>query len=170
MFPGREMSGEKETIKVGMAELRVGANPDVLTCVGLGSCIGIVLYDRITKIGGLAHIMLPCRDGARDKANPAKFADSAIEVMLKKMERLGVRKRNIKARIFGGADMFPMVNSQGLLLMGERNAGAVKEELGRRKIAIVSEDIGGNAGRTITLHTKDGTVLVKTAQGKEKVY
>ena len=48
-----------KVIKVGMADLNTCKNPDVITTLGLGSCIGISLYDPVTKIGGLAHVMLP---------------------------------------------------------------------------------------------------------------
>jgi len=159
-----------EPIRIGMAEFKVAREPAVLCTIGLGSCIGIVLYEGFNKIGGLAHIMLPRESEAKDKSNPAKFADTSIELMLSEMEGQGSLKRNIKAKIFGGANMFPGVQSSTLLNIGERNSLAVKEELGKRKIKITAEDLGGHIGRTIIFDTKDGSVRVRTIKGEEKIY
>lgn len=159
-----------EPIRIGMAELKVIREPQVLYTIGLGSCIGIVLYDGFSKIGALAHIMLPKQSEAKDKSNPAKFADTSIELMLSEMEKQGSLRRNIKAKIFGGANMFPGVRSSTLMNVGERNAFAVTEELEKRKIKIIAEDLGGNSGRTIYFDAKDGSVRVRTARDQEKVY
>jgi len=159
-----------EPIKVGMAEYKVMENPAVLTSIGLGSCIGIVLYDAINKLGALAHIMLPRQSEAKNKSNPAKFADTSIDLMLADMEKKGSFKRNIKAKVFGGANMFPKVQGEILMNVGARNAAAVKEELIKRKIAVVAEDLGGHCGRTIVFDIKDGSVRVKTIRGESVVY
>lgn len=153
-----------------MAEYKVAGNPALLMSIGLGSCMGIVLYDFVKRIGGLAHIMLPRQDEAKDRSNPAKFADTAIVLMLDEMEKLGSSGRNVRAKIFGGANMFPNVKSTVFMNVGERNAAAVKEELGKRKIKITVEDVGGNAGRTIIFNIVDGSVRVRTVRGGERVY
>ena len=153
-----------------MAEYKVMGNPAVLTSIGLGSCIGIVLYDAINKIGALAHIMLPRQSEAKNKSNPAKFADTSIDLMLAEMEERGSFKRNIKAKLFGGANMFPKVQGKILLNVGARNSAAVKEELIKRKIAVVAEDLGGHFGRTIVFDTRNGSVRVKTIRGESVVY
>ena len=165
-----------EVIKVGMAELKIVTNPGVLTCVGLGSCIGLVFYDRISRIGAMAHIMMP--DSSRAKQSEiedfkkGKYADTAIDEMLKEMEESGARKTTIKAYIFGGANMFPeLFHKESFLNMGERNFEAVKNELLRKKIKIILEEVGGNLGRTISLYTESGRIEMKTALGGgEKVW
>jgi chemotaxis protein CheD len=159
-----------ESLRVGMAEFKVANLPTILTSIGLGSCVAVVLYDDFKKIGGLAHIMLPKEKEANDTSNPAKFADSAIELMLKEMEKKGANKKNIKAKIFGGANMFPNIYHNPLTKVGERNIIAVREELKKRKIRIVAEDVGGNIGRTVIFDTSNGKVIVKNAKGEEKVY
>lgn len=164
-----------EVIRVGMAELKAARNPAVLTCVGLGSCVGVILYDKIAKIGAMAHVMMPDSQRAKlseTKAiNKAKYADTAIDEMLKEMEKLGARKIHTKAYIFGGANMFPeLFHKDAFLNMGERNSKTVKEELALRKIRVIAEDVGGSAGRTITLYIESGRIEMKTAQGEEKVF
>ena len=79
------------TIKVGMADLNICKSPDMITTLGLGSCIGIALYDPVTKIGGLAHIMLPDSTQMRNNTNIAKFADTGIEELVKRMVAAGAK-------------------------------------------------------------------------------
>ena len=56
-------------IKVGMADLKIAKSPDVLITLGLGSCIGLVLYDPVTKIGGMLHYMLPDSTKLKNNTN-----------------------------------------------------------------------------------------------------
>lgn len=148
--------------KVGMADLAVVKSPDTLTTLGLGSCVGIVLYDRFNKIGGLAHIMLPSSKEIKNNSNKAKFADTAINILLDDMISLGANKRYLKAKIAGGSQMFNFKSKSDVLKIGERNVKATKEKLNEYGIPIISEDTGGNYGRTIELNTDDGSLLVRT--------
>ena len=71
-----------EMIKVGMADLKLCKSPDAITTLGLGSCVGIAIRDPITKIGGLAHIMLPDSTKISNNQCIAKFADTINEILL----------------------------------------------------------------------------------------
>lgn len=157
-----------ELIKVGMADYKVGRNPASLISYGLGSCVGIALFDSITKIGGLAHIMLPNSTQARSTENPAKFADTALPLMLAEMVQLGAGKSRITAKIAGGAQMFTFTNVTDIMRIGERNAEAVKEVLKKLDIRILAEDTGGNYGRTVELRLDTGKFRVKTIDKGEK--
>lgn len=157
-----------ELIKVGMADYKVGKNPSSLISYGLGSCVGIALYDPITKVGGLAHIMLPDSTQARSAENPAKFADTALPRMLDDMIRLGASKTRIIAKIAGGAQMFTFANATDIMRVGERNTEAVRIVLNKIDIRIVSEDTGGNYGRTVELKLDSGVYRVKTIDKGEK--
>ena len=157
-------------ILVKMAEYVIGRDSEILTCVGLGSCVGIALYHAPSKMGGLAHIMLPRQaEVPHSSHNPAKFADSAIAAMIKDMEHLGATLRNIRAKIFGGANMFSNIQSE-MLSVGEKNIAVIREELTKRKIPIETEELGGSSGRTLFFDTRDGSVRVKTVYGQEKNY
>lgn len=90
-----------ELIKVGMADYKIGRNPASLISYGLGSCVGIALFDTVAKVGGLAHIMLPDSTQARATDNPAKFADTALPLMLSEIIKLGAVKSRITAKIAG---------------------------------------------------------------------
>ena len=152
-------------IKVGMADLKTGKAPDVLTTLGLGSCIGIALWDPTTKIGGLAHIMLPDSTKIRNNSNIAKFADTGITELVRQMEEMGVSRRRIVAKIAGGARMFEVSGSTSVGNIGEKNALASKQKLKELGIPILAEDTGLNYGRTVELNCENVDYVIK-AVGK----
>ncbi len=100
-----------QMIKVGMADLNICKSPNAITTLGLGSCIGIALYDPVTKIGGLAHIMLPDSTQIRNNANIAKFADTGITELVSRMVRAGASRTRLVAKIAGGAKMFEVTGT-----------------------------------------------------------
>lgn len=156
-----------EMIRVGMADLNICVSPDAITTLGLGSCVGIVLYDQKIKLAGMAHIMLPDSTKIRKNENAAKFADTGIEALLQLMERNGSRKERLIAKIAGGAQMFEFSTTNETLRIGERNVEATKLKLHQLGIRIVSEDVGLSYGRTIEFYPETGELLIK-AVGKEK--
>lgn len=153
---------EIKEIKVGIADLNVGSSPDKLITVGLGSCIGIALFDSSKYIGGLAHIMLPDSKAFNTINNPLKFADLAIPILLDKVQNMGALKRNLRAKIAGGASMFNFTDKNMMMDIGCRNMNAVKETLEKLAIPIIGEDCGGNKGRTMIFHTLNGAVQIRT--------
>ncbi len=156
---------------VGMGEIMVAESPNFLRSVCIGSCIAVTLYDRDTAIGGLAHIELPCVEEARNKSSPARFSDVAIGMMINQMKKQGVCIQDVRAKIFGGANMFPeIISSDSTMDIGKRNILAVREELERYNIDIVAEEVGDHIGRSVLFDTSDGSVVVKTAHNGEKKY
>ena len=152
-------------IKVGMADLKTGKDPDILTTSGLGSCIGIALWDPTTKIGGLAHVMLPDSTKIRNNSNIAKFADTGITELVRQMETLGAPRKRLVAKIAGGARMFEVSGSTSVGNIGEKNALASKQKLKELGIPILAEDTGLNYGRTVELNCANGDYVIK-AVGK----
>lgn len=144
-----------------MANWKVVKAPIKLSCVGLGSCVGVVLYDSQTKIGGLAHVMLP-ENIKNDTKNDGKYADTAIKILLATMIQKGAKMKNIQAKIYGGAQMFSTIQSKVLGSIGSRNVKAVKNELRDHNIPLVRSDVGGTIGRTIVFDTVTGHVDVMT--------
>jgi len=157
-----------ELIKVGMADYKIGRNPDSLISYGLGSCVGIALFDSINKIGGLAHIMLPDSTQARSAENPAKFANTALPLMLDDMIKMGAVKSRITAKIAGGSQMFTFANATDVMRVGERNSEAVRTLLKNMDIKVIADDTGGNYGRTVELKLDTGIYRVKTIAKGEK--
>jgi len=159
------------TITVGISDLNTAHSPDILVTYALGSCIGICLYDATAKLAGLSHIMLPSVSAAPNVAHqPMKFADTAIELLIRKMESEGARRVLLKAKIAGGAQMFSGMSNTTIANIGLRNAQAVKMELLRQRITILAEDTGKNYGRTLYLNAADGSMTIKSATKGEWVW
>jgi len=161
----------EEVVNVGVAEYFVTHNPHTLVSFGLGSCVGVALYDERLKVGGLAHVMLPDSRSMSKGGNPGKFADTAIKAMVEEMEKLGSRRKDIKARIAGGACMFTIpgaVNPRNVpgpclgMQIGDRNVEAAKEALRAQKIQLLAEDTGGNYGRTMRFDIASGRVAISS--------
>lgn len=151
----------RNMIIVGMADLNVIKEPGVLTTLGLGSCVGIALYDARAKVAGLAHIMLPDSKAIHNNTNHAKFADTALIQLITKMERLGAKKINMRAKIAGGAQMFAFNVTNENLRVGDRNVEATKRALSASGIFLVAEETGANFGRTVELYAEGGKFVIK---------
>jgi chemotaxis protein CheD len=151
-----------EIIKVGMADFKVTQLPNQLTTLGLGSCVGICLYDKKTKNIGLAHIMLPSSKDIRNNKNKYKFADTCLSLMIHELKKLGSKPRNLRAKIAGGAKMFNFTSKNDSMNIGKRNAEAVRSLLKQLNIRIVADNCGGTFGRTITFSSENGDLKVKT--------
>lgn len=151
-----------EVIKVGMAEFKIASSPDVLTTLGLGSCVGIALYDATAQMGGLAHIMLPDSTQIKNNSNTAKFADTAIVELIEMLVGAGAKPHRLIAKIAGGAHMFEFKNMDDMMRIGTRNVAAVIEQLEKYDIPLLSSDTGSNYGRTVELYTETGVFRIKT--------
>jgi len=154
---------------VGMADLKVTKDPNRLLTAGLGSCVGICLYDKANRIGGMAHIMLPTSLPTRGPVNTAKFADTAVPELVQQMIKCGAARGNLVAKVAGGAQMFTFPGSSDVMRIGDRNAEAVWEMLKQQKIPLLVSDTGGNYGRTIEMCLSTGKLYVRTIDRGEKV-
>lgn len=152
-------------IKVGMADLNTAKAPDSLTTLGLGSCIGLVLYDPVLKLGGMVHYMLPDSTKLKNNQNIAKFGDTGIRELYRLMVEQGASPRRMTAKIAGGARMFEVSGLSDMGHVGERNAEQAKLMLKELKIPLCAEDTGLNYGRTVTLDCENGDFLIR-AVGK----
>lgn len=149
-------------IKIGIADLNVISSPGKLQTIGLGSCIGISLYDKSKKVAGLAHIMLPDSTQFIKITNPYKYADLSIPMLLKKMcDEYGCDKKNIVAKIAGGASMFSSADNSIISDIGRRNSESVEIQLKKLGIPLVGKDVGGNKGRTMIVDATDGSVILR---------
>lgn len=152
----------REVVRVGIADMNIVKVPMTIRTSGLGSCVGVVLYDEMKKIAGLLHIMLPDSSlGKSDRINVAKFADTGIFALMEMLKAEGVRPMSLKAKIAGGSQMFQF-GSSDTIRIGPRNVEAVKKELKRLSIPIIAEDTGGSSGRTIEFDPATSILNVRT--------
>ena len=145
---------------IGIGEYRVGSFP--MMTIGLGSCIGLTLYDDTLKVGAMVHIMLPESAGRKDR--PGKYADTAIPLLIKELNSLGCRNKSLVAKMAGGACMFEYFGTN--LNIGERNADKVRALLKEHNIPLLKADVGGKIGRSVTFHPANGgKVAIRRADG-----
>ena len=154
-------------IRVKVADYAVRNGDSVLSTIGLGSCVAIALYDPATRIGGLAHILLPNEGMSRDTSNRAKFSTTAVPLLIEEMRRIGARG-NLSAKIAGGASMFAALLPGSGVNMGERNVAATRDALRAHGIPIVAEDTGGDHGRSVYFHLRDGVVLIRSLKAGDR--
>lgn len=160
-----------EIIKVGMADLKTCVSPNGVTTLGLGSCVGVAIRDPMTKIGGLAHVMLPDSTAIRNgNLNVAKFADTGIVELVLQMEKLGAKRSRMVAKIAGGATMFSFQGGMSPMgQVGQRNVEATKAKLKELKIPILAEDTGANYGRTVVFYPETGEFHIRAVGKSETV-
>ncbi|WP_139364901.1 chemotaxis protein CheD [Sutcliffiella halmapala] len=158
------MLGLQNVTKVGIAEMNIVQAPHSIRTSGLGSCVGVVIYDNSAKIAGMVHVMLPESSLARTSTfNSCKYADTGVDHLLETLLLKGARLYQLKAKIAGGAQMFQFTSkSSDMMRIGPRNVEAVKARLEANNIPLIGEDCGGNSGRTIEFYPESGKLMIKT--------
>lgn len=165
------MNAQGKIVKVGIADMNIAKAPDKIRTSGLGSCVGVVLYEERATTVGMVHIMLPDSSlGRADNINLAKFADTGITAMIDQLKLEGIPPYKLKAKIAGGAQMFHFTSNKDTMRIGPRNIEAVKEYLHKHSIPIVAEDTGGNSGRTIEFDPSTKLLNIRTVnQGVREI-
>jgi len=153
---------EPQQIHVGIGELKTAFTPHVLVTLGLGSCVGVTLYDPVMRCGGLLHVMLPDSTAYSRVNKPARYADLGVPMLLEELQELGARRERLEAKIAGGAQMFSGADRQFVLNIGQRNIEMVRLMLERLRLRIKGEEVGGNVGRTMYLDTSTGLVTIRS--------
>lgn len=148
-----------ETFTIKMGEMCTAHNPAVLESSGVGSCLVVILYDPETRLGGLAHAMLPHAIGGQSPS--PRFVDEAINQMLVELTAKGVPKSRLIAKLIGGAHMFALYGDQEHGI-GVKNVDAAKQKLREEGIAVTSEETGGTVGRNVRFDLQTGICSVET--------
>ncbi|MCP4024119.1 MAG: chemotaxis protein CheD, partial [Desulfobacteraceae bacterium] len=151
---------------VGVADMKVSSNQEesVIT-YSLGSCIGLVIYDSVAKVGGILHYMLPESSIDEDKAakKPYMFADTGIPRLFKTAYKMGAKKPRIKVYVAGGAEI---LDQNGFFNIGKRNYMALKKIFFKNNVMINKQNVGGNINRTVRIEIATGDIYVKTSGSK----
>ncbi|WP_216827966.1 chemotaxis protein CheD [Alkalihalobacterium elongatum] len=160
-----------DVVKVGMADLNIVIAPNTIRTSGLGSCVGVVLYDDYSNVSGMAHVMLPdSKLGRGGTLNVAKYADTAIVELVQKLKSAGGRVHSLKAKIAGGSQMFNFSSTNDMMRIGPRNVDAVRAKLKELRIPIIAEDVGGSSGRTIEFNPTTKKLHIRTvSQGVKEI-
>jgi|SRR5690625_1592449 len=162
------MHKEATVVRVGISDLNIVQAPDKIRTTGLGSCVGVVIYDLQKQMAGLAHVMLPDSALTKEKKfNVYKYANTAIPYMVNLLLKNGARSFALKAKVVGGAQMFKLSSNSNVMRIGPRNVEAVLQALQKLKIPVVAKDVGGNSGRTIEFDPSTGNLNVRTVNKGE---
>lgn len=157
-----------KTTNVGLAEGRASNNPEeVLTAIGLGSCVAVVMYDPGEQVGGLVHVMLPRGIGA--DGSPAKFAETAVPYLTGLLVDKGADPGRLRVGLFGGSTLLTQGQS-ALLEIGQRNAEAVGAALTKAGLTAAVTDVGGTKGRTVQLAISTGLVTIKVLGESDRIH
>jgi len=131
----------------------------------LGSCVAIILWDKVNNVAGMNHYMLPLWNG---KGMPSpKYGNIAIEKLLQGMINKGAKKENIVAKVFGGGEVID--NMQQHFQIGQRNIELAFDKLKELEIKIIAKSTGGKLGRKIQLNTKNGEIKMKYIEKTSKL-
>ena len=150
---------DSQKIRVRIAEIAVGISPDVLSTYGLGSCVAVMLYDPVARVGGMDHFLLPKKPSNKEGDNPAKFCDTGIALLIEKLLQMGAEKKRLEAKLVGGSNMFPTLTNESI---GDKNVKAAVGFLKEYAIKIVGTDTGGNWGRSVDFYLSNGKVVVSS--------
>ncbi len=159
---------QDKSLVANLGEIKVSSDPEMtLSCLGVGSCVAVCIYDSKAGVGGMAHVVLPFSDnGVRARGNGTKYANIAIPELLQQMRDAGAVRSRLVAKISGGAQMFK-AGAGATMETGKRNVEAVKKVLADEAIKISGEDTGGTKGRTVRIHVGSGKITIKTVGGPE---
>lgn len=152
---------------VGVADMALSNSPeDVLITYSLGSCIAVVIFDPVARVGGMLHYMLPesCLDPEKAKLNPTMFADTGITLLFRQSYQIGARKENMIVKAVGGAQI---LDQNGLFNIGKRNYVAMRKIFWRNNVAVAAEHVGGTVNRTVRLEMATGKVFLKVSGNGE---
>jgi len=155
---------------VGVSDMKVSNDIEAtLVTYSLGSCIGVVIYDSVARVGGVLHYMLPESSLDREKArkNPYMFADTGIPALFKAAYKLGAKKQRMKVVVVGGSQV---LDQKGFFNIGKRNDIAVRKMFHKNNVIIDYKDVGGTVNRTIKIAINTGDIWLKVSgKGEKKI-
>ena len=155
------------TVPVGLGEMKISSDPDdVLTIYGLGSCVGVGMYDPVAGVAGLLHAVLP--EAKPEENGSPKYVSSGIQTLLEAVIQGGGVKRRLQIRVVGGANLLTAPGHQGTFNIGARNIEMTQSTLAALRLSIRGGEVGGNVGRTMRLYVQDGRVTVRSMGKPER--
>jgi chemotaxis protein CheD len=153
-------------IMVGIGEYYISNKPDdLIKTYALGSCVAVIVYDRVKKIAGLIHIALPDSRVSPEKTKklPGYFADTGLPLLFTEMGHMGADRDNSYIKMAGGATV---IDHYEKFDIGKRNILAVKKILWKNKLGVIAEDVEGDKPRTVSVSIDTGEIIITSNQKK----
>jgi len=151
---------------VPAGESRVGRGNGVLAVAGLGSCVAVMIYDPETKVGGLAHVLLPDPTFASEPERRWRYASTAVPELIRELVFAGANRARLRAHLVGGSSMFEEIMPKTQPNIGERNVAAARSALQEAGVPIIGEQVGGTSGRSVEFDLIEGRVRISSQGGK----
>ncbi len=164
--PATNGAALSRVIHILIGQVHIARRPHVLFAV-LGSCIGVAIIDRASGIGGMAHVLLPESRGQAEPGMPGKYADVAVDCLVRGMTQVGADPSRLVSFVAGGAALCSEGDPHAGI--GSSNAAVTLLALARLGIPIAERSIGGKAGRKVTLHTDSCLFRVEALGSPEHV-
>ena len=162
---------DERFIMVNMGQLAVSAQPgDILTALGLGSCVAVCAYDPFSRVAGMIHVVLPNSAIGRPGDPPAKFADQGVPRLVDAVAQHGGVRPRLRIALLGGANVLNFTNDKGVLDIGTRNVTGILEALASERLTCHASHIGGKVSRTVRLRVGTGEITIKTIRGGEQSF
>ncbi|MCX7924425.1 MAG: chemotaxis protein CheD [Fimbriimonadales bacterium] len=143
----------------GMGEIVWTRSTGALGCIGLGSCVGTLLFDPRTQAAALAHVMLPEAHDHDALTMPGKYAVTAVPALLRLLDTPQTLASRLKAILIGGGELFQ--NRSQALRIGERNVETLHRILSELRIGVVFEHTRGSSGRSFEFDVATGLIRVR---------
>jgi chemotaxis protein CheD len=156
-------------VLVAMAEFRTAAAPARLICPGLGSGVGVCAYDRDSKLGAVAHFVLPASRDQFRAERPARFVTTGLEALLEELVDTGCDPARLVIAYAGGAQAMSAGDRPQIVDLGTRNVAALKETLAKLGLEAVAHEVGGTHGRSLSLCASSGEMRVRSVVGTERI-
>jgi len=150
-------------LTVGIGEYKISNDEsDIIKTYALGSCVALMIYDKVKKVAGMIHVALPESSVNLDKARtlPGYFADTGIPLLIEDMKKFGSLKNNIWIKIAGGAKV---MDPNSVFDIGKRNVLAIKKILWSKNLGPIAEDVGGDFSRTVSISVSTGEIILSSA-------
>lgn len=157
------------TLSLGLGEMAISRDPaDVLVAYGLGSCLGIAMFDAVARVGGMVHAVLPEHvSGNGNGSTPGKFVDTGIQALIEGMQKSGADPRRLMVWMAGGASMLLSPAMTKSFDIGNRNIQNATKMFAAMRIHLSGQEVGGNIGRTVRLYICDGRMTVRLVGQQE---
>lgn len=154
------MARENE-IEVRIGEMEIASSPKILKAL-LGSCVAVILYDKVSLVGGLAHIFLPSKSMARrnEEQPDSRFADTAVPKLLEGVLKLKATKTNLVAYVVGGNNVLSYKKTNGKLTIAEQNIEAAVKAIQKENLFMINLGVGKETGTKVKFYLENGDVEV----------
>ena len=153
---------------VGVGDMKLGRKGDIIITHALGSCLGLVVYDPVSMVGGMLHAMLPLSKINVDKAkaNPYMFVDTGVPALFREVYSIGGEKQRLMVKATGCGET---LGKNEMFKIGERNHTILKKLLWKNNLLLDAEDVGGSSSRTLEFHLDTGQLFVRNNRVEEEL-